>query len=215
VPSAFSVAEIADAVEAGLRRAFEHLDLEQAVCGLDVCEEIALHPYIAAALQDAGFGVHREQRYPAERRKRSLSEGERCDFVLTPDGRPLAMPAAQGTLFGAADSVELEEAFWLETKVISQFTLEGPNYNYSSQLLSTVRQDVTKLSKDQGILRAGLLIIMFVRDEIIAEHDLKVWQDKCLERCLPIGAPSIRRFPITNRHDNAICAIAVYPVSHL
>src|SRR5688572_1192704 len=136
-----SVADIADAIEAGLRHRFEQLDAEHAVYGLDSLDELALHPVIEQSLRDGNFGVHREQRYPADRRKRSFSEGERCDFVLTPDGRDLIHPDAAGTLFDPADALELCDAFWLETKIVAQFNCEGPNANYSSQLLSTVRQD--------------------------------------------------------------------------
>jgi hypothetical protein len=217
VQSLVNVSEIADVLEAGLRRAFEQRDIEQAVYGLDVQDELALHPVIEHILREAGYGVHREQRYPADRltSRLRLSTGERCDFVLTPDNRPLMAEELRGTLFDSPQSIALDEAFWLEVKVVSQFTLEGPNANYSSQLLSCVRQDVTKLSKDAGILKAGLLIIMFVRDEIVADHDLNIWQDRCLSRGLPIGAPSVRRIPMTDRHGHGLCVIALYPVSHL
>lgn len=217
--SLVNVSEIADAFEAGLRRAFEQRDVEQAVYGLDVQDELVLHPIIEHILREAGYGVHREQRYPADRRapasRLRLSAGERCDFVLTPDNQPLTAEESRGTLFDSPQAMALDEAFWLEVKVVSQFTLEGPNANYSSQLLSCVRQDVNKLAKDPGILRAGLLIIMFVRDEIVADHDLNIWQDRCLARGLPIGAPSIRRIPINDRHGHGFCVIALYPVSHL
>jgi hypothetical protein len=210
-----SVAEIADAIEAGLKQSCAQLDVEQAVYGLDSRDELELHPCIAQALQSAGFGVHREQRYPCDRRKRSLSEGERCDVVITSSNRPLLQEESRGTLFDPPDAMPFDEAFWLEIKTVAQFTPDGPNANYSSQLLSTVRDDVTKLSKDHGILHAALLIILFVREQRIADHDLDIWQNKCLERGLPIGAPARRCIAITDRHGNAACAIAVYPVSHL
>lgn len=210
-----SVSDIADAVESGLKRACEERDLEQSVYGLDCLDEVALHPVIEHSLKEAGFGVHREQRYPADRRRRSQSEGERCDFVLTPEGRPLAQPDAEGTLFDPLDAVNLAEAFWLEVKIVSQFGVDGPNKSYTSNLLSTVRQDVSKLSKDEGILHAALLLILFVRDQAVADHDLVIWQDHCLNRSLPIGAPARRFLTMTDRHGNDVCAIAIYPVSHL
>jgi hypothetical protein len=144
-----------------------------------------------------------------------LTKGERCDFVLTPHNQPLIVEDSRGTLFDPQDAIPLDEAFWLEVKIVSQFTREGPNANYSSEMLSTVRQDVTKLAKDENILRAGLLLVLFVSDDRIADHDLIIWQNKCLDRGLPIGAPSIRKLLITNRHGHGLCAIAVYPVSHL
>lgn len=209
------IADIADAVERGLKHVAQALDEEQAVRGIDALEEAALQPLIAHALSTAGYGVYRERRYPADRRKRKESEGERCDLVLTPDGRALRETPTKATLFEPADAVDLDEAFWLELKAVSQYTLEGANRNYASQLLSTVRQDVTKLSKDDGILHAGLLLVVFVAEERVAEHDLQIWQDRCLERGLPIGAPSMRYVPLTDRLGHRVCALALYPVSHL
>lgn len=209
------VGDLADAVIEGLRRRCGELDREQAVYGLDCLDEVALHPALSRCFAEAGLGVHREQRYPGDRMRRRISEGERCDFVLTPPGRELAREAARGTLFDSPDAMPLDEAFWLEVKVVAQFTPEGPNARYASQLLSTVREDVSKLSRERGILHAGLLLVMFVRDRAVAEHDLKIWQDRCLERGLPIGAPAWRFEPIADRHGNGLCAVALYPVAHL
>lgn len=67
---------------------------EQAVHGLDVLDEVDLHPILAKGLREAGMGVLREQAYPNEwRAKRSKKAGvfpeqrdrQRCDFVLTPE----------------------------------------------------------------------------------------------------------------------------------
>ena len=132
--------------------------------------------------------------------------------MLTPAGRPLAVPQREPTLFDPPDAVALEDAFWLEVKVVTQFTTEGPNRTYASQFLSAVRQDVTKLTKDEGIVHAGLLIVLFARDERIAEHDLGAWLSRCLDRGLPIGSPSLRRIAITDRLGNGLCTIGVYPV---
>jgi len=208
------ISDLADAVQAGLAQALADLDREQAVYGLDSRDELALHPVLEKCFREAGYGVHREQRYPSDRRNRKLTDGKRCDFVLTGDCRELAQEESRGTLFDAPDAVDLDEAFWLEVKVITQFVPDGPNARYASQLLSTVREDIGKLSQEQGILHAALLLILFVRDEIVADHDLKLWQDRCLERSLPIGAPSRRMIPMTDRHGNGRCVIALYPVSH-
>lgn len=211
----WSLADIADAIAAGLASRAHALDEEQAIRGLDALEELELQPHIETALSDAGFGVFREQRYPDDRRRRKRSEGERCDFVLTYDARSLREPDLAETLFDPENAVDLEDALWLEMKVVSQFNDEGPNASYSSQLLSTVRRDVTKLSKDHGILHAAVLLVLFVAEQRIAANDLGVWQDRCLERGLPIGAPYQRDVTITDRMGHGVCAIALYPVSHL
>lgn len=210
----WSIADIADALEDGLRRSIDDLEREQAVHGLDTRDEVELHPMLADALEQADFGVAREQRYPADRRKRNESEGERCDLVLTHGGRPLRTDERHATLFDSPDAVALDDAFWLEVKCVAQHTIEGPNASYSSQLLSTVRHDVTKLSKDPGILHAGLLIVLFVQHPRVAEHDLAIWQDRCLARGLPIGAPCVRVVEMNDRIGNGCAVAAVYPVMH-
>jgi hypothetical protein len=210
----WSIADLADAVEAGVKATSAQLDEEHAIYGLDAKDEVELHPILAEAFTRAEYGVHREHRYPADQKKRRESEGERCDLVLTPDGRELASGERKATLFEPADAVPLDEAYWLEVKTVAQYTIEGANGQYSSQLLSTIGRDVTKLSKDRGILHAGLLIVMFVQDERIANHDLGIWQDRCLKRNLPIAAPSQRCVPITDRLGNGCCVLALYPVRH-
>jgi hypothetical protein len=206
---------IADAAHDGLLQAVRTRELEQPVYGIDALDELALHPLLEQAFRASGYGVFREQRYPADRGRRRISQGERCDFVLTPAGRRLVQEEARGTLFDPSDSVPLDEAFWLEVKVVAQYTIDGPNQTWSSQLLSTVRQDITKLSKDPGILHSALAIILFVQDDRIAEHDLRIWEDRCLERGLAIAAPSRRSFPIPDRIGNALCVISIYPVCRM
>ncbi|MEE2907953.1 MAG: hypothetical protein VX527_08995 [Planctomycetota bacterium] len=208
------VASLADAMEAQLRDEESRLKTEQSVSGLDARDEVTLHELLASGLADAGLGVHREIRYPEARTKRKRSAGDRCDLVLTPGNRPLAVPEAENTLFAGPSEVSLEDAFWLEVKVVSQFTEEGANAAYTSQLLSTVREDITKLSRDPGILHAGLLILLFTSDPTIAEHDLGIWQDRCLERALPIAAPCHRVIPIADRLGNRVCTMRLYPVRH-
>ena len=208
------VASLADALEAGLLREECRLKTEQAISGLDARDELSLHAQLAEDLAATGLGVHREVRYPVARRHRRRTQGDRCDLVLTPENRPLEIPEAETTLFSNEDAVALEDAFWLEVKVVSQFTEEGSNQGYSSQLLSTVKEDIAKLSKDRGILHAGLLILLFTADPTIAEHDLGIWQDRCLEKSLPISAPSSRVIPISDRLGNQSCTLRIYPVRH-
>ena len=210
----WSVADIADAVEAGLVGEAERLDAEHAVSGLDALEEVDLHPLLAAALTRAGYGVHREQRYPAHRKRSKRSEGERCDFVLTPNGRALGAPDQAPTLFDPPDAVALEDAFWLEVKVVAQFTREGPNHNYTSQFLAPAQKDIRKLFKDPHTHHGGLLIVLFSQDERVAEHDLAAWLSRGLAHDLPVGSPSLREFAITDRLGNALCALALYPIAH-
>jgi len=214
-PMRWSVADLADVLAHGLRELSEATDLEQAVRGFDLVDEIDHHVSLAAMLASAGFGVHREQRYPADRHRRRQSEGERCDLVLTPDGLPLRAPDRDPTLFDPPDAIPLDEAFWLEVKTVSQFEEEGPNTNYASQLLEPVRRDVRKLSKDDGIRHAGLALLLFVADDDVADNDLGVWQQQCLERGLPIGAPARRSIRLTDRHGHGRCALACYPVHKL
>ncbi|MCH2162665.1 MAG: hypothetical protein MK085_12440 [Phycisphaerales bacterium] len=205
---------MADAIQQGLKREEQRLLDEQAVSGLDARDEVTLHELLADSMAETGLGLHREIRYPGGRRHRKRSQGDRCDLVLTPEGRPLAVPESTATLFSDPEAVSLEDSFWLEVKVVSQFTEEGGNAAYSTQLLSTLREDVAKLSRDPGILHAGLLILLFTNAPEIAEHDLGIWQDRCLEQSLPIASPVNRTIEIADRLGNRCCTVRIYPVGH-
>ena len=209
----WSIAKLANVLEAGLLQEASRLEGEQAVYGLDARDELALQPQLAQVLQDAGYGVHREERYPAYRKRRRESEGERCDLVLTPGGRPLATPEKSRTLFDPIDAVALQDAFWMEVKVVAQFTTRGPNRRYSS-LFGAVRRDIAKLSKEPGISHAALLILLFAQDERIADHDLEVWRSQCRDKGHRLGAPALRGVSVGDRLGNALCKLALYPVYH-
>jgi hypothetical protein len=208
----FSIADIADAVEAALRSEAERSDHEQSVRGPDALDELRLHPVLAEGLRGAGYGVYQERHYPIGQLRRRDTEGERCDLVLTPAGEDLGDPGREPTLFEPADAVAPEHAFWLEVKVVCQFTTEGPNQHYASQLLSTVREDVAKLSRNPGIRHAAVLLVLFAADERTTDHDLAEWLDRCVKRNLPVGIPSVRTFRITDRIGNGVCAVDVVPV---
>lgn len=212
VMHAWSGAEIVDALAAGLGRIEADLAREQAVCGIDSLDEVELHPHLARAVADHGFGVHREVRYPGARSRRNRSEGRRCDLVLTPDGRALSEPDAEATLFDDPAAVPLDEAFWLEVKTLSQFTQSGANASWSNELLATVGDDIAKLASDEGIRHGALLIVLFAASDEVVDHDLDVWQDRCLSRSLPIGAPWRRRMPVLDRLGNTVCSLSLYAV---
>lgn len=208
----WSTAELADAVAAGLRRRAAQEDLEQAVYGFDHLDELGLHPVIHQALQDAGFGVWPEQRYPSDGSRPRRSEGKRCDAVLTPQGLPLRDPQTRGTLFDTLEAVDPETAYWLEIKTVAQFETSGPFRRYSSELLSTVAEDVKKLWTDSVIHHAGLLLVLFTADQPTAAHDLLAWHTRCIERGYPVAPPVVRFLPITDRIGNGCCSVAVFGV---
>jgi len=208
----WSPADIADAIEAGLRRCAEGADLEQAVYGIDALDELGLHPLIEQALIDQGFGALREQRYPDDRHKTKRSEGQRCDIVLTPGGLPLRDPLIKGTLFDDAPAADPDQAYWLEVKSVAQFETAGPFPRYSAELLSPVVKDIKKIWSDGVIRHGGLLLIIFTVSQEVAEHDLAAWHTRCLDKGQPVGPPAVRGFPINDRIGNAWCAIALFGV---
>ena len=212
----WSPADIADAVATGLAERARQDDLEQVVYGFDHLDELGLHPLVHDALRASGLGVWAEQRYPDDRLRTSKkSHGKRCDIVLTPDGRPLRDPEIRDTLFDEPDAVDDEQAYWLEVKTVAQHETSGPFSRYSAELLSPVMQDVRKLWGDSHIYHAGLLIVLLTESQRVAEHDLRVWHDRCIEKGYPVGQPALRGFPITDRIGNAWCAVGVFGVRGL
>ncbi|MCG8618514.1 MAG: hypothetical protein MI802_20030 [Desulfobacterales bacterium] len=215
LPVQWNAAHLVESVTAALRRQADEDNLEQAVYSIDTRDELELHPLIQDALRDAGYGVHPEQRYPADRTRRRKSEGKRCDIVLTPDDRALMEPDVETTLFAPPDAVVLEAAFWLEIKTVSQFTTEGPFARYAAEMLSPVSQDIKKMASDPLIYHAGLMLILFTADQRTAEHDLAAWESRTLKRGYPVAPPITRGFDTTDRLGNARCTVALFPVRRL
>lgn len=164
----------------------------------------------------------------------------RCDIVLTPApglklGDPLAIvqsararkQQAAGTLFAAieataptpppaADTCPPEDAFWLELKLVGQFTysagIAGPNVSYAAELTRGPAADARKLSSDGRIAHAAVLIMLFTHDLETAEHDLAQAMHRCLDRNLPIGSPIRRSVPIVDRIGNQWLTVCLVPV---
>ncbi|HMN95471.1 MAG TPA: hypothetical protein PKC43_04580 [Phycisphaerales bacterium] len=204
---------IADALAEGIEREEEALRLEQAVHGIDVRPEVALHPLLAAALEGAGYGVSREERYPSQRGARRRSEGVRCDLVVTPGGLPLRRPDEPATLFDPAEAMELSEAMWLEVKCVPQHLGEGANRRYAAELLRPLRADIAKLAADSAIRRGALVLILFTEGRETALRDLAAWEQRARDRGLDFEPPSIRHVSIIDRVGNRLCTIGVFGVA--
>ena len=208
----WSVPELADAVETGLRARAAEDDAGQAVYGFDALDELGLHPVVQEAFRNRGLGVWPEQRYPGHRHKKKKSEGQRCDVVLTADGTPLRDPEIRQTLFDGQPATDPEAAYWLEIKTVAQFETDGPFRRYSAELLQPVAQDVRKIWSDGVVRHGGLLLVLFTATQQIAEHDLAAWHARCIDKGYPVGPPSVRGFRITDRVGNGWCAAAVFGV---
>lgn len=211
-PVHWSWDDLAEALGSGLTRAAAEVEEEQAVRGLDARLELALHPVLHAALRDAGYGVHPEQRFPKDRGKRRRSEGVRCDMVLTPSGRPLADDAPQTGLFAPGDALALRDALWVEVKVVAQFRELAPNRAYAQALQQPVWRDVTKLASDPGIEHAAVLLVLFTADAVTADHDLGVWASRASARGLPLLHRVTRSVAIGDRIGNRLCTAALFPI---
>lgn len=205
--------DLADALAAGLARDAADIELEQAVRGLDACDELELHPRLHAALRAAGFGVAPEVRFPRDRPRRRRTEGARCDMVVTPGGRPLAEPGAQLGLFAPAGAVDLGDAAWLEVKVVAQFHERGPNRAYASALQHPVWKDVGKLAGDPQIRHAAVLLVLFTADADVAAHDLGVWSARARLRGLALEPALLRSVAIGDRLGNRCCTVALFPLT--
>jgi hypothetical protein len=196
----WSWSTLADALAAGLARASDAIELEQAVNGLDACGELELHPVLQAALRAAGYGVFPEQRFPRDRARRKRSAGARCDLVVTPDAATPLDDAAPG------------EALWMEIKVVAQFRQLGPNRSYAHALQAPVWGDVKKLAGDPAIVHGLVVLVLFTADAATADHDLEVWRARATERGLHLWPRVQRSLPIGDRLGNRVCTVALFPL---
>jgi len=210
---------VAECCAGALREESRRLTLEQSPTGIDALDELAIHPILAKGLEAAGFGVLREQRYPSFAAYRRHSEGDRCDLVVTPTpDQYLKDPLLEGTLF-PDDGIEPIDALWLEVKCVHQFAiLNGVARNdtgYSTLLSGPVMRDVMKLSREDGIAWACLLLILFTVDKATAAHDLAKWYEQCIEKGLPIAAPIVRSNALPDHLGNGWCMAGVVRVQTL
>jgi len=208
----FSPADLADAIASLLRRIEEDLAAEQAVNGIDAMAESLIQGILADALGAAGYEVRREARYPSARHARRLSEGNRCDLVLTPQGSPLAGEAAHQTLFDPPEMTDPCAAWWLELKIVHQFHDSVPHTGYASELLAALRGDAAKLAAAAEIAHRAVVLLLFSRSAEAARHDLEQAVRSADERGLPIGSPRTRGVCLCDRAGHAHVEVAVIPI---
>lgn len=213
-----------------LRREEQRLVNEQAVHGIDRYSEVELHGIIATGFLAQGHGAFRECLYPcAASPHLRRSERQRCDVVLTPsaDRPPLdpteverAAAAARGTLFAhepavtAGDSsCPCEEAYWLEVKLVGQFTFSRgvpiPNTTYASELMRGMRADLDKLTCDPMIRCGAAMLILFNADDRIAEHDIEVLRERTNARASAPFSFLASGFRIADRIGNQRCTVVL------
>lgn len=204
--------DVADALFSGLCGALDAIEEEQARRGLDVFDEVELHPLLAGGLQHAGFGCFREERYPTDRAQRKKSEGRRCDLVVTPDALALDDGTwRQPTLFDVPGGCALADALWVEVKVAARFK-EGGRSGGSARV---AWKDVEKLAGEDAVRRRAVLLVLFTEDEDVAAHDLAAWAALGRGRGLLLEKPVVRGRRIVDRYGNGALVLGLFPVAGL
>jgi hypothetical protein len=143
--------------------------------------------------------------------------------LIDPVAELLETDRATGTLFesvagGVArtkPACGAEEAFWLEIKVVGQYTytlgVPGPNRAYGSELTGSLCIDLAKIGADASLRWAGLLLVLFTDEAETAEHDLLVALHRSLDKGHSFSAPLVERFEIPDRIGNRVCSVVLVP----
>jgi hypothetical protein len=228
-----------------LRAASEAIELEQAPKGIDSKDEKWVQGELASAIASRmasrvvpQMTVVREQVFPHMRRVGArLSEREKCDLVLLPAGTKRLLDeqkaagarkkdVSQAALFGDAaggdelhDVARPEDAYWLEVKVLGQFEYRKgvpvPNRQYSTQLVKAVCDDLQKLVDDPVVRHGGVLVVLFVADEAIAQHDMGVAMSRGIDKGLNPSGAMHGGFAIADRIQNRWCSCWLMPVERM
>lgn len=186
------------------------LKLEQAVYGLDSCDEISLQDQLAAGLSGS-YAVAREVHYPSTL-GRKLSNRARCDLVLTPTGRPLRLDSAPPSLFEPIEQTMPADAFWLEVKAAYQFrSIDVRHGGYGQQWRGAVVKDLKKMEADPLIRHAALLLIVFTESNEVVEKDLNLFETVLAEKEVLAGFRQVRHVPIVERIGHRVCTLALWP----
>jgi hypothetical protein len=210
MPLRWDFVEVADRLHLVLLAAENALRLEQAVYGLDVKDERGLQSILADGLK-AYYEVAREVHYPSTVGKK-LTHRQRCDVVLTPQGRPLRLDSAPPTLFDAPDLATPEEALWLEVKVAYQFREGGVrNERYGTQWRNAIVEDLEKMEAEPRIAEAGLVLLVFLESGKILEKDLELFEDVPARKEVLAGFRQVRGVRILDRIGHHVCGIAIWP----
>lgn len=206
----FCFATLADEVHAAIQRAEAELRLEQAVRGLDSMDERQVQSLLAGAL--AGhYEVAREVHYPSSRGSK-LTHRQRCDLVLSPTGRPLAVDSRPPGLFDPTDQCPPGEALWLEVKVAYQFREGGVRHGgYGAQWRTAVVDDLRKMESETPIREAGLLLVVFTESLEVLEKDLQLFEDVLVLKEVLAGFRQVRSTGILDRIGHRFCTAVLWP----
>jgi hypothetical protein len=188
-------------------------------------------------LREQPYPAQWRRRRPRRRPLPTQSERQRCDLVLTPApgqhlrdtladerARQLDLAQRRHTLFeqlpngepAAADAptpgaIDAGEAYWLEVKTLGQFTyiagVPQANPAYASTLVRGLAEDLAKLNADQGVRRGGVLLVWFVADQAVADHDSALLLHRLLDRGAELRAPVRSTLPIVDRIGNRACVL--------
>ena len=116
------------------------------------------------------------------------------------------------TLFESNDALPPEAAYWLQQQAVSQFNGEGPNAQYSAQLLKPLQTQIPRLASDAMVYHAGIVLILFTADQPLALRDLQTWQSQCLDRGHRVGSPALRQTNLTDRVGHSAMTVALFPI---
>ena len=201
---------LADRLSHVVQQAEADLRLEQAVYGLDTRSEVQFQQLLADGLQ-ANYEVAREVHYPSSR-GRKLSHRQRCDIVLTPQGRPLKLDSSLDTLFDPPSQANPEEGLWLEVKAAYQFREGGVRHGgYGQQWRTSVVDDLRKMDAEPLIKHAGLCLVVFNESHDILGKDLENFELVLMQKEVLAGFRHVRSVDITERIGHRVCTIALWP----
>ncbi|MDX2146276.1 MAG: hypothetical protein SFZ23_02040 [Planctomycetota bacterium] len=149
------------------------------------------------------------------RGKASAKSRGRSDQSLPLFGREhIELVEVESTADGVHE-LRAEECFWLEVKLVSQFTytrgVPEANRTYGAELSRGVRTDVAKLAASERVCFAGLLLVLLARDAATASHDLATCLVRASDRGDAFRAPEVRSFEIDDRVGNAAGVACLIP----
>lgn len=201
---------LTDQLSAVIGRAEESLRLEQAVYGLDARDEAQVQSMLAEGLAEH-YEVTREVHYPSSAGNK-LTHRQRCDIVLTPEGRPLRLDSAPATLFDPSNLCGPDEALWLEVKVAYQYREGGVRHTgYGAQWRTNVVNDLRKMEADPLIREAALVLVVFNESEPTLQKDLDLFETVLSQKEVLAGFRQVRSIPILDRIGHHLCTVAVWP----
>lgn len=209
-----SPADLADALELGIRRAQQQRAQAEPAGSLEGLSDDALHALAAESLAATAPWSARAVPYPGFEPPRASRKARapRCAVVVA--GSPLDEPSTGLDLY-SDHRATAESACWIEITVAREWRSLARCPDYHRAFATRSLRWAAQLATDERVLHGRLAWVILASTAQRALADLHAWERLAVAEGLPVGAAVSRTTVLPDLEGNAACVTAIVPVHRL